>query len=314
MLTDEQKKERLLGIGGSDVAAVAGISKYMSPLELYLIKIEETEPDDFTNEAIEWGNELEPIVAAKYAQKMGVEIEKPTKAIVHPEYYWMRCNLDFVVKGTSIVGECKTAGFLGEEWGDESTDQIPPDYLLQCANNAIVSEHLYGTTQVVLPVFSGGRGGLKLRVYNYYRNEKLERRVIDITRKFWKEHVEPRMPPTPTSLKEACIRWPEAQTQPKVATFEVLEVFDELKEIKDKIDSLKDIEDTKKTAICNFLGDEASILLDHRGDKLLTWNNENRSNMDWDEFKKDHPHLPYEKYITRSMNRVFRLSKQKMVV
>lgn len=312
MLTEEQKKERLLGIGGSDVGHIAGYSKYKTPLEVYLIKTGQVEDEESDNESIEVGNDLEEYAISKYASRRGVEIERPTKAIVHPEYYWMRCNLDFVVKGTSIIGEAKTTGYLNDNWGVELTDDMPDHFQLQCAHNAIVSEHIYGTTEVHVPVFSGGYGGLKHRVYVYKRNPKLESKIIEMERAFWQEHVEKMIPPTPSSLKEARIMWPDAQNQPKVASLEVLEALDELKEIQNQINRLADIEEAKKTIICNYLGDEANVLLNHDGSKLASWSNENRSKLDMEQFKKDYPDL-YEKYLKRSMGRVFRLAKQKRV-
>lgn len=310
MLTETQKKERLLGIGGSDVGYIAGYSQYKTPLEVYLIKTGQIEDDEVDNESIEVGNDLEEYAINKYASRRGVKIQRPKNAIVHPEYYWMRCNLDFVVEGTSIIGEAKTTGYLNEHWGTELTDDMPDHFQLQCAHNAIVSEHIYGTTEVHVPVFSGGFGGLKHRVYIYKRNPKLESKIIEMERAFWQEHVEKMIPPTPSSLKEARIRWPEAQNQPKIASLDVLEALDTLKEIQSQMKRLEDIEDAKKTVICNYLGDEANILLDHEGSKLASWNNENRSRLDIDQFKKDYPDL-YEKYLERSTNRVFRLSKQK---
>lgn len=306
MLTEEQKKERILGIGGSDIAAVAGISSYKTPLDVYLIKIGEKDDGDITSESIDVGNDLESYVANKYAQKMGVDIEIPQNSLVHPEYYWMRCNLDFIVKGSTIVGECKTTGALGEEWGDEGTDEIPAPYLLQCAHNAIVSEHLYGTTRVDLPVFSGGRGGLKHRVYTYTRNSKLESRIIEMEREFWQEHVEKRIPPQPTTFKEAGILWPSAQHHTKVATMDAIETINALKDIRDSIKKLQQQEEAKKIEICNYLQD-ASILLDADGSSLVTWKNQEANRMDLESFKKTHPKL-YREFLKKSETRVLRIA------
>ncbi len=307
MLTAEQKKERLSGIGGSEVGYIAGISPYKSPLDIYFIKTGQTTDDDVSNEAIEVGNDLESYVADKYATRNSVEIFKPENAIVHPEYYWMRCHLDFVVTGTTIVGECKTAGFLGSEWGEELTDEIPTPYLLQCAHNAIVSEHLYGTTRVDLPVFAGGRGGLKHKVYTYHRNKKLEDNIIEMERKFWQEHVEKMIPPTPRSYKEAAIVWNSPEDgSTAVADDDAIEAINTIKAIREQVKELEKTEEEFKLRICQILKD-SPLLVDSDGNKLASWNAQKSNRMDIEEFKSLHPNL-YKAYLKESKNRVLRIS------
>jgi putative phage-type endonuclease len=307
MLSEEQKKERMLGIGGSDAAAVVGVSRYMTPLDLYLTKTGQRELDDETNESIEWGHELEPVVSAKYAQKMGVEIEKPQQAIVHPEYYWMRCNLDFVVKGTTIVGECKTAGFLNEEWGEELTDNIPTPYLLQCAHNAIVSEPFYNTTRVDIPVFTGGKGGLRHRVYTYHRNKELERILIEKERVFWQENVEKMIPPLPKTRNEAAFLWPEQEGKVVVADADALAIVDALGKISEQYKKLKTLEEQQELKLLEIMKD-ASILADDQGKKLYTWKTQVSKRLDSKTLKSQRPEI-YNEFLKESTTRVLRRAK-----
>lgn len=305
MLTDEQKKERLLGIGGSDVGYIAGLSKYKSPLDLYLIKIGEIEDEEIDNEAIRWGNKLEPIVAAEYAERHGVEIFKPEKAIVHSEYYWMRCNLDFVVKDSRIVGEVKTTGFLGGDWGEELTEDIPYPFLLQCAHNAIVSEHLYNTERVDLPVLSGGIGGLKQKLYRYHRNKKLEDSVINMEREFWQEHVEQRLPPIPRNIKEAGILWPGRDGQVIIANDNHLKLYDSIKEIQQKIKELGDQEDKLKLDLIKEMDKNSELREDERW--LARWRKETRKRLDQKALKTKRPDI-YQEFLVTTESDVLRLA------
>ena len=52
---------RRKGVGGSDSAAVCGLSRYSSPLEVWLQKTGR-KPATPDNEAMQWGRLLEPIV------------------------------------------------------------------------------------------------------------------------------------------------------------------------------------------------------------------------------------------------------------
>jgi putative phage-type endonuclease len=308
MLTEFQKKERLLGIGGSDASAMVGISNYMTPLELYLIKVGEIIPEDTDSEAAYWGNKLEPTVAQECAERMGFEIEKPSAALVHPEYYWLRCNLDFVVKGKPIVGECKTTGYFdNEKWGKDGTEDMPDEYLFQCAHNAIVSDAFFKTELVVLPVLAGGKGGHRYRVYNYERNKNLEDQYIDISRKFWQEHVEKRNPPDIKNISDTRLRWPEDSGEIKVATSDAIKIIGSINEIRNSMKPLEDREEYLRMELCKYMED-ASILVDNDNKKLATWKTQKRTGLDTDLFKKEFSDL-YQQFSKTSQSRVLRISK-----
>jgi putative phage-type endonuclease len=306
MLTEAQKKERLLGIGGSEAHYITGLSPYKSPVEVYLAKTGEVEEEDISSEAMYWGNNLEKTVADEYANRTGVEVEKPEHALVHPEYYWLRCNLDFYVKGMPVVGECKTVGYFNNEiWGDEGTETIPDQYLFQCMHNAIVSEAFYNTERVDLPVLGGGKGGLRFRIYQYERNRKLEERYIDISRKFWQEHVEKGIPPEPTSREDAALLWPDNSDENIVANSNVMEALSGIKAIKAAIKKLKEEEEKKEAEIATFMKDAAAIL-DTDGQVLATWKSQETRRLDMETFKKSLPDV-YGQFLKQSTSRVMRI-------
>lgn len=58
---------RKQGIGGSDVAAILGISKWNSAISLWLNKTNQTEDDTQENEAMEWGTIMEPVIRNHFA-------------------------------------------------------------------------------------------------------------------------------------------------------------------------------------------------------------------------------------------------------
>ena len=69
-LNKQWVEARKNGIGGSDVASIMGINKYSSPLSVWLIKTgREPSPDLSGNQAAEWGNRLEDVVADKFAEE-----------------------------------------------------------------------------------------------------------------------------------------------------------------------------------------------------------------------------------------------------
>ena len=62
---------RRMGIGGSDVAPLLGLSKWKSELELWLDKTGQAEELEGENEAMLWGNIMEPILRSHFEEVTG---------------------------------------------------------------------------------------------------------------------------------------------------------------------------------------------------------------------------------------------------
>lgn len=69
-MTTEWHEQRRAGIGGSDVAALLGLSKWKSPYQLFLEKTGNAPPQE-DNEAMYWGRMLEPVIRDAYEEKTG---------------------------------------------------------------------------------------------------------------------------------------------------------------------------------------------------------------------------------------------------
>ena len=133
---DDWLETRRRGIGGSDVAAIAGLSKFKTPYSLFLEKRGECEPDEVGEQA-HLGNELEDWVANKYARETGNRVFPTPGTLQHEEFPWMQVNIDRLVcddfthvdcQGCMIL-ECKTtAGKRARDWDD---NELPFAALLQ---------------------------------------------------------------------------------------------------------------------------------------------------------------------------------------
>ena len=74
-------------IGGSDIAAIMGLSRWKTPLKLWLEKTQKTPaPDLSDNEAVELGTELEDFVAKKFSRLTGKAVRRSPKMYQHPQY------------------------------------------------------------------------------------------------------------------------------------------------------------------------------------------------------------------------------------
>lgn len=117
-------------IGGSDIAVIMNMSRWKTPLKLWLEKTGEVEPDDLSAvEAVQLGTELEEFVAQKFSQVTGKQVRKQPKMYVHKDYPFMVAHVDRLITGSDELLECKTcSAFKKDEW---EADRIPQEYILQ---------------------------------------------------------------------------------------------------------------------------------------------------------------------------------------
>lgn len=224
--------DRTNGIGGSDMAALLGLSKRRTRMQLYLSAIGEI-PEREGDEAMLWGNLLEPLILDEYARRCQVDLERNVEVVAEGRPH-LRGHLDALVKGAPVGVEAKTNGIVGfwgtQEWGEEGTDQIPDAYLGQC--------HFYmglmpSIERFEVPALLAGRG---LQIYMVERNQPLSDRLLDEADRFWREHVEPRRPPEMDGSVEAA-QW--LTRRYPAAKLPMLESTPELDEIAARVRSAK---------------------------------------------------------------------------
>ncbi|ADG20360.1 phage-type endonuclease [Paraburkholderia atlantica] len=178
--------DRQAGIGGSDVAAALGLSRYKTAFQLWAEKTGRLEPENLDDvERIRFGNLMEEIIAREYARRNDVKVQRRNSIIAHPKYPFMRANVDRVVVGARRGLECKNVdgmAFRFGEWGEPGTDQVPDEYLLQCHHYMVVLD--YPEWHLAACV-----GGNSLRTYIIERDAETEEMLIEQEHAFW-QHVE----------------------------------------------------------------------------------------------------------------------------
>ena len=135
-------RERRRGIGDrSDIGAILGLSRWRSPLDVYLDKIGEAEEQE-SSDAMYWGTVLEGIVADEYARRTGKKVRKINAILACEGEPWRRASVDRLVIGERKILECKTAGaHMGHEWGPDGSDEVPDVYRAQVAWYQHVLDH-----------------------------------------------------------------------------------------------------------------------------------------------------------------------------
>ena len=149
---EEWLKYRKQGIGGSDVAAILGISKWKSAIDLWLDKTNQTDDTAEENEAMQWGNIMEPVIRNHFAEVTGKKVVEVHAMLQHPKYPFMLADVDGVTtddKGNPAILEIKTASeYKRGDW----EDGVPAYYQTQVQHYLFVT----GVMKAYVAVLIGG--------------------------------------------------------------------------------------------------------------------------------------------------------------
>lgn len=121
-------------VGGSDVAAIFGVSPWVTPMELWMIKKGRMKPSVKANaNQLVMGHLLEPVAAYWYREKTGNKVEEDTNLYQHADHPYALANFDrrFVRASDNKPGilECKSCTYhKADEWADGA---VPLHYELQ---------------------------------------------------------------------------------------------------------------------------------------------------------------------------------------
>lgn len=114
----EWLEERGKGIGGSDIAAIVGYSKWESAYSLWCKKTGLIQ-DSTTSSAMEWGNRLEDVIIDKFADEHpDFTLLRNVGSWAHNERPWQKANPDglyFDANGELCLLEVKTAQYE-DDW------------------------------------------------------------------------------------------------------------------------------------------------------------------------------------------------------
>jgi putative phage-type endonuclease len=274
---------RRSGIGGSDTAAVLGLSKWRTPLQVYYEKIGEADPIVET-EPMRWGKVLEPVLIQEYANKTGRVVNKPSGVIRLADHPHFIANLDGFTEDGRVL-EIKTAR-SADNWGDEGTDEVPTDYFLQV-------QHYMAVTGMQVTDIAVLIGGSDFRIYEVEADPELHQMMLKQGAEFWKR-VQEATPPDPIN-KADIIQFTKVINKSKTATEEIIKTVADLKTVKASLKLLENEEEELKSTIQAFMAG-CDTLVDLEEKVIATWKSAKAAELfDKDRFEKDQADL-YKKY------------------
>lgn len=292
---------RRKGIGGSDVAAIAGLSPWKSPVAVWLEKTGQTEPEE-PGEAAYWGTVLEDVVAREFSLRTGLKIRRRNAILQHPEYPWMLANVDRVIVGSGEGLECKTtSAFNAKEWEGE---EIPAQYILQVQHYMAVT----GAKVWWIAVLIGGQKFLYKKVE---RDDELIEQLIEIERDFWENHVMKNVPPeldgSLASTELVKRMYPRAILPAIDLPSQAKDLVADLENVKAELKLLEERKSELENKLKHLLGEHEEGRI---GDTVVTWKNVESKRIDTNRLKQEKPDI-YEQYLKTSTYRKFDVRKMK---
>lgn len=174
----EWLEARKKGLGSSDAAAACGLSRWGTPLSVYLEKLNLAPPREMSEEQ-RWGLLHEETIAREYERRTGVKLVNPMTLYHCDRHPFLLATPDrFDAAHTRIV-ELKTAR-SAEGWGEEGTDDIPQEYVIQVAHQQAVLDLDLAEVAVLI-------GGSDFRIYRVPRNAALIDSLIAIEADLWRK-------------------------------------------------------------------------------------------------------------------------------
>ena len=281
------------GVGGSDVAAIMGLSKWRTPAQVYVDKISDELGDDLSDKPyIRFGNLMEPVVGEEYErQHPGFTVRRVNAVCRSIDRPWAQASLDYEVRDPDRKGwgvlEIKTA-----RNADDWADGVPDYYLTQVTHYMSVTCRSYADVAVFF------RDTCEFGFYRIERDEEDIDLVDSAVDTFWNEFVLKRVEPELVGTADEGRMLAELHTPSdgEFATPEDVSAADELiaayRDACEREKAAKDDKAKAATLLKGIIGDAKGIQTDVA---RVTWVRSESRRFDSKRFKSERPD-DYEQY------------------
>lgn len=260
--------DRTKYIGGSDIGAILGLSRFRSPLEVWMEKTGK-EIKKVDSLPLRFGSFAEEFVASEYSRSTGFELLHDKSVFVHSDHSFMSAHIDrFVLEDKDIapshILECKTANpFASHEWGEVGSDEVPMSYLCQCVWYMAITN----LDRVDLAVLFGNSD---FRIYEIAKDKDLEELILQKATTFWQEHVLKDIPPPPQSESDCQTLFSKADSTKSIeAKLETLDLTKRLQILNSEIEVREEEISSIKQSIMSQM--QEAETLTYQGMVLATW-------------------------------------------
>lgn len=174
---DEWLKNRMCGIGGSEISAAVGCNPYMDNVTLWEIKTGRRKADDISDKPyVQYGTRAEEHLRALFALDFPQYqvLYEENNSFTNDRYPFAQASLDgWLVdnKGRAGILEIKTAEILQSAQKEKWKDRIPMHYYCQICFYMVVMEADFTVLKAQLKTDFDGDVRLETRHYHIERSE-----------------------------------------------------------------------------------------------------------------------------------------------
>jgi predicted phage-related endonuclease len=321
----DQAHDRSAHVGGSDVAAILGLSPYLTPLEFWQIRTGRKPapvPDKWQQRRFARGTKLEPFIREMAVQRLEDEGLKVELVSCNSRYYgaahpWMTCEIDFelIVTGEVLINDeivtfdrehinadaKSVSGFARLKWGEQHTEDVPIEYAAQFAWGLGLTGRRYCLVAAL-------RSFDDVDIYWTVRDDEtiaaMQAKVI----RFWDECIVGGQQPDLFDFNDIKALFPLDNGQSVEATDEIAEKAGQYRQIKAQIKDWETSLEALQFELADFISPHARLT--YQGRDLLTWKAQSDTRFDQGAFEAEHPELFAQFKRTKAI-RVMRLPSSK---
>lgn len=210
----EPGHDRSKFLGGSDIAAVVGISPWKTRYQLWADKVT-PRVDGPRKKVFSRGVRWEGVVAEMLVEELQskghtVEIIRSNQRYKDPDHPWMAAEIDFEVRLddddyiTNV--ELKTVHpFKARDWGESGSDGQPEHYTAQVMHGLGVTRRRHGMLAALF-------GADELRTYPIAADDGVIQWLRSSAVDFWVNHVQAGIAPPPDTLDDLDRLYPRELT------------------------------------------------------------------------------------------------------
>jgi putative phage-type endonuclease len=301
-------------IGGSDIAAIMGLTNWSTPVQLYAKKIrpiDEAEPEPAASKRAIFrrGKDWEQYVGGMLRtqlEKQGhkVEIVASNRRFQDAEHSMFAAEIDFELRLNDepdlTNAEIKTVGMAAaRSWGESESEDLPTYYTAQAMWGLGVAP---GRRQRC--IVGAGFGFDELRTFTILRDDETLAGMRSMALSFWNNHVLARVPPEPRVVADLDVLFKLELRPIVIATPEMEEAVRRLRHVKAQQKALDAERDLEEFRIKRFMRDAAELLLDGEDKPAVTWKNRGFSTFDSARLKEEQPAI-HKQYARKGETRVF---------
>lgn len=295
MPREEWLELRRTGIGGSDAAAIVGLSAWATPYTVYLDKLALL-PEKEDTEAMRQGRDLEEYVARRFTEQTGKKVRRCNSMIRNSRYPFALADIDFRIVSENAGLECKTTSTL--DLAQFNGTEFPEKYYAQCVHYLAVT----GAERWYLAVLVLGRGFF---VYVLERDDVEIAALMEAEERFW-QRVQDQDPPNITGQNadtEAMGTICADSSNEVVDLLGMESLFRQLKSIDETMGNLQSLKNQAINEIKNRMQTASSGSC---GSYSCTWKTQQRRSLDLDALREDFPEIPFDDYMKVTKSRPFK--------